>query len=501
MTDKQDLIREIHEYVTTHGGENTATHLLVQAASAIQTQAAELEAVGAGGVQALSAAPARPTVEQVEDEVSMGHGAWDMVDPQELIGAVLRLAASPTPPAEQQATSDPLDWPLPCDITAGGVTIGKGCPLRTVQTRLEVQAEANALLMRHLSREQAAPKAAPESFLDGADVQDESAVLAYYSREAVLACINAALESVAAPKAAPGEPVAWRISCPNEPDLGFWLAEEDGGEGFLSEPLYTRTAPPAAGQDARPCHVFTVRKAGALTEWEPTSMAFALPDGAHALYTLPQPTPAAPKAAPVVWLSSKQLRGITALHGQYLPFRQQPEGRFDTPVYLEESAPKAAPGEPSDAEMDAMRGLSAAVQAWRTQAAPQQEAQEPYSIDTDPQGIRAIVADAITGALAFGAQGANPPPEGHWLTPFWGMAREEAMRTQPAPAPLIARSLAEWHEQDGNVAWWAWNGREWAGEPAWIGTPNCEDWPGYHTHWTPHPEQPVCAALAAQGGK
>ena len=72
------------------------------------------------------------------------------------------LAASPTPPAEQQATSDPLDWPLPCDITAGGVTIGKGCPLRTVQTRLEVQAEANALLMRHLSREQAAPKAAPQ---------------------------------------------------------------------------------------------------------------------------------------------------------------------------------------------------------------------------------------------------------------------------------------------------------------------------------------------------
>ena len=57
MTDKTDLIREIHEYVTTHGGENTATHLLVQAASAIQAQAAELEAVGAGGVQALSAAP------------------------------------------------------------------------------------------------------------------------------------------------------------------------------------------------------------------------------------------------------------------------------------------------------------------------------------------------------------------------------------------------------------------------------------------------------------
>ena len=51
MTDKQDQIREIHEYVAAHGGENTATHLLVQAAVAISEQAAKLEAVGAGGVQ------------------------------------------------------------------------------------------------------------------------------------------------------------------------------------------------------------------------------------------------------------------------------------------------------------------------------------------------------------------------------------------------------------------------------------------------------------------
>ena len=55
------------------------------------------------------------------------------------------------------------------------------------------------------AEQQAAPKAAPESFLDGADVQDESRVIAYYSREAVFACITAALESVAATKAAPGE--------------------------------------------------------------------------------------------------------------------------------------------------------------------------------------------------------------------------------------------------------------------------------------------------------
>ena len=57
--------------------------------------------------------------------------------------------------------------------------------------------------------------------------------------------------------------------------------------------------------------------------------------------------------------------------------------------------------------------------------------------------------------------------------------------------PLIARSLAEWHEDDGNVMWWAWCGRDWAGEPAWCGTPNDSDWPGYHTHWTQHPSQPA----------
>lgn len=49
-----------------------------------------------------------------------------------------------------------------------------------------------------------------------------------------------------------------------------------------------------------------------------------------------------------------------------------------------------------------------------------------YSLDADPQGIRAYAADAIMGALAFGAQGNNPPPEGHWLAPFWEAARADA---------------------------------------------------------------------------
>ena len=54
-----------------------------------------------------------------------------------------------------------------------------------------------------------------------------------------------------------------------------------------------------------------------------------------------------------------------------------------------------------------------------------------YSIDADPDGIRERVSDAITGALSFGAQGVHKPPAGHWLEPFWDMARAEREATVP----------------------------------------------------------------------
>lgn len=65
--------------------------------------------------------------------------------------------------------------------------------------------------------------------------------------------------------------------------------------------------------------------------------------------------------------------------------------------------------------------------------------------------------------------------------------------------PLIARSRGEWHEDDGPVVWWAWNGRGWAGEAPWCGTPLDSDWPGYHTHWTPAPPQPTSSADSRKG--
>lgn len=57
---------------------------------------------------------------------------------------------------------------------------------------------------------------------------------------------------------------------------------------------------------------------------------------------------------------------------------------------------------------------------------PAQAVDLPYSLDADPAGIRARVADVITGTLMVSAQGHTPPPAGHWAEPFWKAARADA---------------------------------------------------------------------------
>lgn len=58
-------------------------------------------------------------------------------------------------------------------------------------------------------------------------------------------------------------------------------------------------------------------------------------------------------------------------------------------------------------------------------------------------------------------------------------------------AAKIARPLAEWHEDDGPALWWAFP----VNEAPWCGQPIDDDWPHYHTHWTPLviPRQPTPA--------
>ena len=104
MTDKTDLIREIHEYVTTHGGENTATHLLVQAASAIQTQAAELEAVGASGYLDLGAALSEDALQQLPK----GRHALVIAGTYGIDGYVAAPQPSPTTKPAPQPAPAPL---------------------------------------------------------------------------------------------------------------------------------------------------------------------------------------------------------------------------------------------------------------------------------------------------------------------------------------------------------------------------------------------------------
>lgn len=55
----------------------------------------------------------------------------------------------------------------------------------------------------------------------------------------------------------------------------------------------------------------------------------------------------------------------------------------------------------------------------------------------------------------------------------------------------MVRPLEEWHEDYGYAVWWTWRDGQWLGEPSYIGSPLCDDWPGYHTHWTPHPAFPA----------
>ncbi len=56
------------------------------------------------------------------------------------------------------------------------------------------------------------------------------------------------------------------------------------------------------------------------------------------------------------------------------------------------------------------------------------------------------------------------------------VARVDAQHGRPTPRPL-----AEYHEDIGPMLWWRFP----IMEPPYVGQPSDDDWPGYHTHWTP----------------
>lgn len=66
--------------------------------------------------------------------------------------------------------------------------------------------------------------------------------------------------------------------------------------------------------------------------------------------------------------------------------------------------------------------------------------------------MRQVAADAITGALAFGAQASQPPAEDHWLRPFYDIGRAEGQRTlELAMLVRILASSLKRHAPESNL--------------------------------------------------
>jgi hypothetical protein len=65
----------------------------------------------------------------------------------------------------------------------------------------------------------------------------------------------------------------------------------------------------------------------------------------------------------------------------------------------------------------------------------------PKPLD-DPR-LQGLFSDAISGALAFGAQNTNQPPAGHWLERFWQMGRAERELSEAAPPAAEPAALTD----------------------------------------------------------
>lgn len=97
-------------------------------------------------------------------------------------------------------------------------------------------------------------------------------------------------------------------------------------------------------------------------------------------------------------------------------------------------------------------------------------------------------AEAALAEAEGGADGCGREGKHQWASDFTGA--KWALSALSAGKPEQARTADEWHEDYGSVVWWTWQDGKWLGEPSYIGSPLCDDWPGYHTHWAPHPEMP-----------
>lgn len=277
---------------------------------------------------------------------------------------------------------------------------------------------------------------------------------------------KAVIEALSGVQALSAAPAGWKL-VPVEPTQEMLRAATEhsancggmaSGRSYYTALLAASPTPPAEQPD-----ITKLTERGAVA-WAGVD-AQGLRDGTY--------QQAAPKAAPVVWLSSKQLRGVTALHGQYLPFRCQPEGRFDTPVYLVEAAPKAAPGDTLDEVMRERDEAEDFINELLDEVlgADRPEWSSAYNRYDAMSDVRERITalhkptvdkawDQLQSAMAAPQQEAQRPWGYAWRqSPFgWGFCSKQAyeqaagrgeevaklyLAPQPAPAPLNEREAFE----------------------------------------------------------
>jgi len=204
MTNKANtktLIREMQENVAKYGRENTTTYLMVQAINALQQQDRELEALGAGGVQALSAGPVAPFPGM--------HEPWPEHQKQRLQQVCSEIFGwAPTPPAEQPAMEsvlvDGIAYPTPAPVAG-----------ELLRLHLELLGATTGAALRGQPARPCVICGSDEPFTGTCGSGDPRAL-----------CKQAAPEA----KAQPGAVYA------NKPDSVAWLAEY-GGDVFTAAQL------------------------------------------------------------------------------------------------------------------------------------------------------------------------------------------------------------------------------------------------------------------------
>ena len=68
----------------------------------------------------------------------------------------------------------------------------------------------------------------------------------------------------------------------------------------------------------------------------------------------------------------------------------------------------------------------------------QTQGESRYTGVLDDPKMQELFSSTIMGAIAFGAQGTNPPPAGHWLTNFWDIGRaSQPASASPPVAPVV----------------------------------------------------------------